>query len=35
MITLKTVGVNIVKSKVQEEETTYKLNEYINISVIK
>jgi hypothetical protein len=35
MITLKTVGVNIVKSKVQEEETTYKLNEYINISVIR
>lgn len=35
MITLKTVGVNIVKSKVQEEETTYKLNEYINISVVK
>lgn len=35
MITLKTVGVNIVKSKVEEEETTYKLNEYINISVIR
>ena len=35
MITLKTVGVNIVKSKVEEEEITYKLNEYINISVIK
>ena len=35
MITLKTVGVNIVKSKIQKEETTYKLNEYINISVIR
>ena len=35
MIILKTVGVNIVKSKIQKEETTYKLNEYINISVIR
>ncbi|MDA7778068.1 hypothetical protein N9H57_01680 [Flavobacteriaceae bacterium] len=35
MITVKTVGVNVVKSKVEEEETTYTLNEYINISVVK
>jgi hypothetical protein len=35
MITVKTVGVNVIKSKVEEEETTYTLNEYINISVVK
>jgi hypothetical protein len=35
MITLKMVGVNIVKSKVEEEETNYMLNEFINISVVK
>lgn len=34
MITVKTVGVNIVKSKVEQEETTYTINEYINISVV-
>ena len=34
MITVKTVGVNIVISKVEEQETTYTLNEYINISVV-
>ena len=35
MITLKTVGVNIVKSKVEQQETSYDLNEFINISVVK
>ena len=35
MITVQTVGVNVIKSKVEEEETTYTLNEYINISVVK
>jgi hypothetical protein len=35
MVTVKTVGVNIVKSKVEVEETTYTLNEYFNISVLK
>jgi len=35
IITVKTVGVNVIKSKVEEEETTYTLNEYINISVVK
>ena len=34
MITVKTVGVNIVISKVEEQETTDTLNEYINISVV-
>jgi hypothetical protein len=35
MITLKMVGVNVVKSKVEQEETNYMLNEFINISVVK
>lgn len=34
LITLKTIAVNIKKSKVQEEQTTYKRNEYINISLL-
>ena len=35
LITLKTIAVNIKKSKVQEEQITYKRNEYINISLLK
>ena len=35
MITFKMVGVNVVKSKVEQEETNYMLNEFINISVVK
>ena len=35
LITLKAVAVNIQKSKIQEEQISYKLNEYINISLLK
>ena len=35
MVTVKMVGVNIVKSRVEVEETTYRLSEYFNISVLK
>ena len=34
-ITVKTVAVNIQKSKILEKETTYKLDEYINLSLLK
>jgi len=35
LVTVKMVGVNIVKSRVEVEETTYRLSEYFNISVLK
>ena len=35
LITLKSIAVNIKKSKIQEEQISYKRNEYITISLIK
>lgn len=35
LITLKSIAVNIKKSKIQEEQISYKRNEYITISLVK